>query len=376
MAITDVPILIDGVGTVNVSHDTTQDVVDVYNTNFNVVTTVFNTIPGNVTAAEADSLNTAVTNLLNLAKNGIAQPPQNGINVGPSLITSDMGQQIDLLVRSLASVGMSPGGATVTGILRWQDLTGLSQILATGADAGNRNRSLQALLELEYVGTGNQVLGDQLNSLYQAMTTTQGVTQTLTSLLNIHNMIMPEPRTLISTIPTSSNAYDSLANALYQHPLALQVNWASQSPANVVAQMSQLRTALASELSQLNQLNPPALVSGVAQYTTGSVAQTVSAVLTNMQSTFGSVVTVKGLENWILDGYASANFGSSSVPTNQGAIQSNLDAALLASTNINNTQQQDFQRYLFVFQEFYQSASSMLTTITQDINQMAQNIGR
>ncbi len=379
MAITNLPILIDGLGMVNVDHDTTQDVVNVYDTNFAVVQAIFHKPSTSITAADAAALNGALANLLALAQNGIAQSPSAslpGVTPGPSLVTSDMGRQIDLLVRSLSSVGVAPGGADVNGILRWQDLTGLGQIIDLGAGAGDRNRSLQALLELEYVGVGNQVLGDQLDSLYQAMTTTQQALQTLTMLQSVHNQVKPEPRETISSVPGDEDEYNSLADSLYKQPIALVVNYAGQNPQDLIQQVTQLRKALASELAKLDQLNPPTLVSGVAQRDPSSLGGAIANILTDMQAKFGSNINQSELEAWILDGYSSSGFASDAVPANQGAIQKNLDAALLAGTNLNDMQKQNFQRYLFVFQEFYQSASSMLTTITQDIKQMAQNIGR
>ncbi len=377
MAITNEPILIAGLGMTNVTHDTTQDVVKVYNDNYSIVKSVFNKTSG-VNSSDAAALNQAVQNLLALAQTGIPRPPtDSGIVLAPSIVTGDMGRQIDLLVRSLASVGVSPGGADVTGILRWQDLTGLGQVIEMGAGAGNRNRSLQALLELEYVGTGNQILADQLNSLYQAMTVTQGAVQTLSQIQSIHNQIKPEQRaTLGSDIPGDVDDYNSAADELYKNPIALVVDYGGQSPNDLIQELTQLRKALASQLSKLDQLNPPQIVSGQPSRDPSSMSGAIANVLKDMEDHFGNNITQSELENWILDAYGSAGFASDAIPENQGAIQRHLDAALQAGTNLNDTQKQNFQRYLFVFQEFYQSACAMLNTINQDIKQMAQNIGR
>ncbi len=291
MAITDEPILIDGLGMVNVTHDTTQDVVNAYNQSYDIVKSVFNTPSGSLTAADAAALNGAVQRLLALAQTGIPRPPNPnlpGITLAPSLVTGDMGRQIDLLVRSLSSVGITPGSADVTGIKRWQDLTGLGQVIDLGAGAGDRNRSLQALLELEYVGTGNQILADQLNSLYQAMTATQKAVTTLSQIQSIHNQFKPEERELMgSDIPGDDDDYNDRADSLYKNPLVLVVDYGGQNPQDLVNELKELREALASQLAVFDQLNPPTtIVSGQPKRDPSSIGGTIALVLKDMQDKF------------------------------------------------------------------------------------------
>ena len=53
-----------------------------------------------------------------------------------------------------------------------------------------------------------------------------------------------------------------------------------------------------------------------------------------------------------------------------------LTFAITAGQGLNDTQKADVQNYLFVFEEFYKSASAILQSITQMIEKMAQNISR
>jgi hypothetical protein len=59
-----------------------------------------------------------------------------------------------------------------------------------------------------------------------------------------------------------------------------------------------------------------------------------------------------------------------------GQIQRDLAGAITAGQSLNATQQQTVQQYMFVFEEYYKSAASILNSITQIIQTMAQNMAR
>jgi hypothetical protein len=79
------------------------------------------------------------------------------------------------------------------------------------------------------------------------------------------------------------------------------------------------------------------------------------------------------LKQWILDGQTISGdtvFGPS------GSIQTKINNAMTAGQNLNTQQTQTTRQYLFLFEQFYQSASSVLATITQLITSMAKAAGR
>lgn len=79
----------------------------------------------------------------------------------------------------------------------------------------------------------------------------------------------------------------------------------------------------------------------------------------------------KGLATFLLDNNSSAYMVSGRTP---GESQSNLTLAITAGQGLSNTQNQDMNSQLFVFQEFYQSASSILDSLTQILEDMARNV--
>lgn len=57
-----------------------------------------------------------------------------------------------------------------------------------------------------------------------------------------------------------------------------------------------------------------------------------------------------------------------------GTFQQNITFAITAGQSFNDTQKEKVRRYMFVFEEYYKSASSMLQKISQLIEKMAQGI--
>jgi len=80
-----------------------------------------------------------------------------------------------------------------------------------------------------------------------------------------------------------------------------------------------------------------------------------------------------GIRNWIMDNYQSFTTAGG---TNAGKIQQNLTTAITSAESTNDVQKERVRNYLFVFEEYYKSASSILTSLNQMISKMAQNINR
>ena len=90
-------------------------------------------------------------------------------------------------------------------------------------------------------------------------------------------------------------------------------------------------------------------------------------------STFSAQQKASALVRWIIDNYdkrqgVDANLG--------GAAQQNVTFAITSAQSLNDTQKEDVRRFLFVFEEYYKSASAMLQAITQIIQKMAQGISK
>lgn len=87
----------------------------------------------------------------------------------------------------------------------------------------------------------------------------------------------------------------------------------------------------------------------------------------------GDVSTTAGARAWMMDNYQSLNTPDA---TKAGALQQGITSAITAAQSTNDEQKEIVRNNLFLFEEFYKSASTVLTQLNQIIVKMAQNISR
>jgi hypothetical protein len=78
----------------------------------------------------------------------------------------------------------------------------------------------------------------------------------------------------------------------------------------------------------------------------------------------------QNITNWLED-----NMGNPSATTS-GNYQTDITNSINDASQINQTQQNTLQQYTFVFQEFYESASSIMSQLNQLLNDVEQNISK
>lgn len=187
-----------------------------------------------------------------------------------------------------------------------------------------------------------------------------------------------------STAAPAPSDFTRVAQSVYGQPIKVVVNFGNQTDSQVLQQFIALRTKLSEQLTMLDQLNPPPASGRDPSSLGGNIVNVLndmnSFVPTNLNPSTDGAKMIAGLKAWIIDNQNSLpNSGSQADQTaaqKVGTVQSNLQNAITAATNLNDTQQQQLQQFIFIFDEFYKSASSMLTSITQNIQTMAQNAGR
>ena len=389
--------IVAGVGLVPTElTETDSVVVHAYQAQVTILQNILSKGPNTLTAADANSASQALINLQSLASSGLPATHNNADGVPTTQtyrMTADMARQTDLLFRSMMAAGIAPGSSiSVTQLQRWQDLgvEGIQVVVGRAMDAIDTNRSLQALIETEYIATGNDVLAAQLTGLQTAMSTTQAIIGTLTDIQAIRNKLAPEHRSgfSVSSIGGGVNAaegtYNKMADSAYKNPINPIVDFGGQNPQDVIAQLVKDRAALASELSQLDKISPPQIGStGKALYDPNSLQGKIAGVLSDMTtylskgSTNPDAVTFSGLQAWLIDNLDKhLPQDSASVVGLAGKIQQAVDGAIQAATNLNDTQKEQFRRYMFVFEEFYKSASAMMSQINQILATMAQHISQ
>ncbi|SCA63281.1 hypothetical protein SCG7086_AN_00230 [Chlamydiales bacterium SCGC AG-110-P3] len=82
-----------------------------------------------------------------------------------------------------------------------------------------------------------------------------------------------------------------------------------------------------------------------------------------------------GIRNWIIDSWPSSGTLTDGI-SDRSTIQNDIKTGITAAANINDEQKEELRKTLFIFEEFYKSASALLSKITQIIEKLAGNISR
>lgn len=84
---------------------------------------------------------------------------------------------------------------------------------------------------------------------------------------------------------------------------------------------------------------------------------------------------LSGLVRWMLDNYDKSLTGNQSTALS-GKIQEHIQFAIASAQTFNDSQKTKVKEFMFVFEEYYKSASAVLLKISQLIEKMAQQISR
>jgi len=368
-------------------------------------------------------------------------------------LTYGMADSLDRLLKSLESVGFDTVNIPVSGdpdritqLQRWQDLddVGLREILVLMGDAVANNRTLQALIELEYVTAGNNLIGENLEDLDVALTITRDVLDALERAQQLKNKLEAAIRdvdTGTSTPSTNSDwditnfdeppsdanlfqnpedyndRYERAMKTAFNEPLGVEINFSEADLTEFAIVMNDLGQARAQLLDIHNQAVADAQAAGVATENLPvqpPLIERLDTILGDMRTTpdgvfpvdipdtntqynqggdpnplFGvipgqpefldfsdedndiSAVREDNLNRmlfWVYDGYGVSD------QVDSGVYQRNLTGAITAAQNLNDTQKEDLRRFMYLFEQFYKSASAILQAIDRMVNKMAQNI--
>ena len=348
---------------------------------------------------------TNLTNIRNALQN-LASLVQNGANVNgqQSYVTIHLAQTLDEIFKTFNAAGINlsfsnPALAQniTAGQLRaWWELAlqspTVNQAVQTAvSSAQTATRTLQSLVELDYIAYGNKLLADQLENMQKALGITNDVLNILSDLQTLHNqlgILSTQKLSDIFNLSGLNNAenpsawigmYLNAASTVFGQPISPQLLSGVTSTmltstfiANI-HKIIQLKEDLKTQISAIKALDNNS--------SQASLLGRLESVYNDLSRTLGSTTTVNtpvsqvfaGFRNWVLDNYSS--FGGSNASL-AGAIQNNITSAITAAQSLNDTQKQTVQQYLTLFQQYYQSASSILDSITQIIEKMAQNISR
>lgn len=450
---------------------THQDVVSVYLSNISVIFDIYNRAattdpisPDRITQEDADNVSQALSNLTDLAQNGLVRaygdaPPQT------YFLTQQMAANLDLIIRSFKATGaISPTESLSDAQLeKWKDLSVtnpvIQNVLSSALQAQSAAHSIQALIEMEYVVTGNQLIQNKMQNLADALDLTKGILATLSNIQEARNggVTMTTPpgidfkyggtvisviaahqthvttvqfitkthgtiRTtthqtyymtralttwrLVKSVGEYANLYSARASAYYGHPLVPQIPdslvttgffgvplW-GQITAAGSAYLDKILSYRQSLLLQLPTLS--ASTSAADRADSNSLYNRVKSVLNGMSVYLHQALITPAnapdiafrrgvaLASWLSDGYANPLIGTTAggqvflppAGSSSGADQRALTNAITAAESLNDQQKQQVNQFLFVFEEFYKSASSILQRLSQIIERMGQATGR
>jgi hypothetical protein len=398
---------IPGVGPVPVSQTeyTSGEVVKTYQTNMELLASIFNKrqnvidainqhnlnfpnapipVPSLATGNDLDTLASAVSQLTNLLHKGEVSgtPP----NTYVSYLPQDTALKLGLVLQSLQAVGITSNLATgsmtdaskLALLQQWQSLAGVGveQVIQNALTLKDTapTRTLQSMIELEYVKQGNDIIFTHLGSLEDALRTTQNLLDTLGTIQSISNQVTaPTPEGFnLDFVPGTPagfpSDYKAYASAYFRFRSAIP------TPTSTAAQdLLRAKDNLKTQLALIMQQTQNASATNSLGAFVANVIRDISAVFVGADLNDKTQLNIR-VSAWILD-HQNAPLGTPDAVL-AGKIQDNLTQAIQSAQSLNDTQKEDVRRFLFIFEEFYKSSSAVLQKITQIVEKMAQGISR
>jgi hypothetical protein len=287
-----------------------------------------------------------------------------------------------VLEQKYSTDNFNPGTTLVGNVLKFGDaLFHLTDRLDAALNATATTRivgvstsgaqSIQEILMVDYVSLGNQLIFDEMSKLREAINNNQGALGFLNSLQDLMNQKNPTAfqlklQNLLSNLSTSGGtAHDTFEKDTFDQILGTAANFSGSPP---LPSATPGVTQLYSDILSNSPLAPRDRVISKISITIGQVAGVGGAE--NLLSTLNIIKTdlqgAPNLETYVQDfsGGATQDF------------QRHINDAITASQSFNDTQREELQRVMFVYEEFYKSSTGLLSRLTQLIEKIASYINR
>ncbi len=337
-----------------------------------------------------------------------------------------MAEYVDRLIRSMRSAGWDPivdaagtetATTAITTMKTYPDVYQIMTFINKAIDAANQaiivndsstqSQSLQQLLMVDYVSRGNELLYDEMNKLQTAIDQNQTALSYLNSLQDLMNQKDPQQfimklQILSTTNPASltQGEYSAFENQSFNQTLGTVAKFSATEIATYLNTLYQFDPAITDVMTinsdqydqMVGNMSGAFLTLSQLQNMTSTFNSSnggVNQILTNLDHlintlsvTTGSTQLVQSLRTIRADFAAVQNSGGivkwvQDFNTNtEGDYQRHLNNAIVASQSLNDTKREELRRTMFVFEEFYKSATAMLSRITQLLERMASSISR
>ncbi len=286
--------------------------------------------------------------------------------------------------------------------------------------------TLQGMVELQYVRIGTEVMNSALTRLDAALTLTQKALDQLASLQQLHNSLGVTANStfplnftttdnqtitltaggsytrtfLFGTITGSEtinnplstthsytflvhdrasfvSAYQKLASSYYGVPIKpfFQVVLPSTAdhPAYSTTIISGHEAAYSVFLAMLKSAKTDlnALIAELSANTRPGDRNTLYAQLKSVRDDFPDFTSFSAVQKWAIDNYGGS---TAAAITKQGNFQQHITNAITAAESTNTTQQEAVRRYMFVFEQYCQSAAAILKALDQIFEKIARGI--
>ena len=267
-------------------------------------------------------------------------------------------------------------------------------------NAFSGSQNLQQALMVDYVSAGNQLLFDQMSQLNSALNVNQAILGYLNSLQDLMNQKDPQQfvkqlgTLTASAVNSGSNNlpndnYNNYENTTFNTTLGSNPNFTDTTsglssianpggandpllkgafntntdPTQAGTFVYAASTIINNLTSYITQLNAAAGVSGGVSPTT-QLGLAIQSIINDFNTTNanGSI----SISQWVSDSQTGS----------QGQYQTDLNNAITAAQSFNDTQGQQLNNVMFIFQEFYQSATALLANLSQLIQKIASMISK
>lgn len=347
--------------------------------------------------------------------------PSSDLGSGVTTLTTTMDQYmaqgLDKLIRALRAAGWDPiadpTGVNASAALAQITATATSSIYGIasvvqkaisaatlahiiGSAALTDSMSIQQVLMVDYVSRGNEILFAEMTKLRDAIDLNQSALSYLNSLQDLMNQKDPQkfimqlhllngvnvnpqnPQGVFDTF--EKQTYDQSLGTLtrIQNSAALQAYFGTLLGSTIPAD-AQLAVGAFDALSTAGNVvasySVTQIIANLTYLTTQIGGQAANAgssggliqALNKIKADFTGLGTGNDvLKNWIQDTQAG----------DAGSFQRNLSNGIVSSQSFNDTQREKLREVMFVFEEFYKSATGLLSRLTQLLEKMADGIAR
>ena len=309
--------------------------------------------------------------------------------------TNDNGAVAKLTGSDAALYGIVNVGATL-GLLS-QSLAVANQARVLGMAAATQSQSIQQVLMVDYVSRGNELLFNEMSKLREAIDLNQTVLSYLNSLQDLMNQKDPERfvlqlqylNNIIIGTDASRDAFDTYEKQTYDNAITALAKF--QNDGSLKAYLAGPNSPPDDPLipqanAAFDDLNP--ILTSVVQYskktimdnldyftgqltaltgTTPGSEQGLLLALNKIRADFNALPDSNDpIKQWVQDAQAG----------DEGDYQRHLNDAITGSQSFNDSQREELRRVMFTFEEFYKSATALLSRLTQLLEKIATSISR